>query len=237
MKEDTDMARFGFSTETSAGGDFTPIVKYDARSGRMFRIDRIQGVDGFDNDPIDITATFKACFDLEGVETGWMLFAPGTPPSLKLIPLAVLDAGGTYPEKPTPDHKPGVRFMLKLSPKCGGDKPVREIAGQSKAFLQAVEELYAQYEREKPQHPGDLPVVELVRTVPVKSAQSTNYKPEFRISGWAKRPADLTPREPSRAPVEPLRMTPPATGAQTVPPPNVMRTQAPAPQMADDDFG
>jgi len=46
------MARFGFSTETSAGGEFTPIVKYDARSGRMFRIDRIQDANGFDNDQV-----------------------------------------------------------------------------------------------------------------------------------------------------------------------------------------
>ena len=158
------MARFGFSTETSAGGDFTPIVKYDARSGRMFRIDRIQDANGFTNDQVDITASFKACFDLESVETGWMLFAPGAPPSLHLTTLAALDAGGEYPEKPTPDHKNGVRFMLKLTKACGGDKPVREIAGQSKAFLSAVEELYAQYEREKAQHPGELPVVELVRT-------------------------------------------------------------------------
>jgi hypothetical protein len=230
------MARFGFSTETSAGGEFTPIVKYDARSGRMFRIDRIQDANGFDNDQVDITSTFKACFDFENVETGWMLFSPGAPPSLRLTTLAALDAGGAYPEKPSPDHKNGVRFMLKLTKACGGDKPVREIAGQSKAFLSAIEELYAEYERQKAQYPGQLPVVELVRTVPVKSAQSTNYKPEFRISGWAQRPADLTPREPSRAPVEPLRPTPPSTGSQTVPPPNQYRRVEPV-QMADDDFG
>jgi hypothetical protein len=230
------MARFGFSTETSEGGDFTGICKYDARSGRMFRIDRIQDANGFTNDQVDITAIFKACFDFENVETGWMLFAPGIAPSLHLIPLAVLDKGGTYPEKPSPDHKPGVRFMVKLTKACGGDKPVREIAGQSKAFLSAVEELYAEYERQKGQHPGELPVVELVRTVPVKSAQSTNYKPEFRISGWAKRPADLTPREPSKAPVQPLKATAPATGSQTVPPPNQYRRVEPV-QMADDDFG
>jgi hypothetical protein len=149
--------------------------------------------------------------------------------------LAALDKGGTYPEKPTPEHKPGVRFMLKLTKACGGDKQVREIAGQSKAFLSAIEELYAEYERQKGQHPGELPVVELMKTTPVKSAQSTNYRPEFRISGWAKRPDDLIYRQPSAAPVEPLKATPPATGAQTVPPPNKMRVQVE--EMADDDFG
>ena len=34
---------FGFSTEPSAGGDFTPIIKYDARAGRIFRVDRVAG--------------------------------------------------------------------------------------------------------------------------------------------------------------------------------------------------
>ena len=234
------MSRFGFSTEPSSGGDFTPIVKYDARSGRMFRVDRVQDANGFTNDQVDITANFKAVFDFENVETGWMLFAPGTAPSLVLTTLATLDKGGAYPDKPSAQHKNGVRFMLKLNKACSGDnKPVREIAGQSKAFLSAIEELYAEYERQKPQHPGQLPIVQLVKTTPVKSGSgaqsSTNYRPEFRISDWAKRPDDLVYREPSAAPVEPLKATPPTTGGQTVPPPNKMRVQVE--EMADDDFG
>ena len=65
---------FGFSTEMSGGGDFTPIVKYDSRAGRIFRVDRVQTNDGFVSDPVDITQGFKAVFDFENIEVGWIDF-------------------------------------------------------------------------------------------------------------------------------------------------------------------
>jgi hypothetical protein len=36
----------GLQTESSGGGDFTPIIKFDARAGRMFRVDREQDASG-----------------------------------------------------------------------------------------------------------------------------------------------------------------------------------------------
>jgi hypothetical protein len=238
------MSRFGFSTEPAVGGDFTGIIKYDARAGRVFRVDREQTGDGFASNPVDITATFKAVVDFENVETGWMDFPPGSAPSFALVQLSSLDKGGSLPDRPSAKHKSGIRFLLKLNKTCGGDKPVRELAGTSKAFLQGVEEVYTEYEKQKAQYPGQLPVIELASTTPVKSGsgaqQSTNYRPTFRITGWAQRPADLIYLRPSTAPVEPLKPTPPATGAQTVPPPNVMNNgfgRGQPAQMADDDFG
>ena len=56
---------------------------------------------------------------------------------------------------------------MKLNKACGGDKPVREIAGTSKAFLNGVEEVFEEYEREKAKHPGKLPVIVLVSTQPL----------------------------------------------------------------------
>jgi hypothetical protein len=235
------MSRFGFSTEPSTGGDFTPIVKYDARSGRMFRIDRIQDANGYVNDQVDITAIFKAVVDFENVETGWRMFLPGVAPSIVVTTLAALEKGGTLPDRPTPEHKNGIRFIMKLTKACGGDKPVREIAGMAKVFLSGVEEVYEAYLRERGAQGGKLPVIELATTTPVKSGSgttsSTNYRPVFKITSWVPRPADLVNLRPSTAPVQPLKPTPPATGAQTVPPPNVMRTPEPQVQMADDDFG
>jgi hypothetical protein len=235
------MSVFGFSTEPSAGGDFTPIVKFDARAGRVFRVDREQTADGFVSNPVDITQIFKAVVDFENVETGWMDFPPGSAPSFVLVQLNELSNGKSLPERPSPRHKNGIRFLLKLNKACGGDKPVREMAGTAKTFLAGVEEVYNEYLRERAKYPGQLPVVELASTMPVKSGsgaqQSTNYRPVFKISGWAQRPADLVYLRPSTAPVEPLKPTPPATGAQTVPPPNVMRQNGSQPQMADDDFG
>lgn len=226
---------FGFSTEPSASGDFTPIVKYDARAGRVFRVDREQTPDGFVSNPVDITQTFKAVMDFEHVETGWMDFPPGSAPSFALVQLADLGNGGSLPDRPSVKHKNGIRLLLKLAKACGGDKPVRELAGTSKAFLSGIEEVYGEYLREKAKYVGMLPAISIASTTPVKSGSgaqtSTNYRPKFKIEGWAKRPEDLVYLRPSTAPVEPLK-TPPQTGSQTVPPPNQMKQNT-----LEDDFG
>jgi hypothetical protein len=239
------MSVFGFSTEPSAGGDFTPIIKYDARAGRVFRVDRVQTTDGFTNDPIDITATFKAVVDFENVEVGWIDFPVGSAPSFSLVKM-----GNQLPDRPSAKHKNGIRMMVKLSKGCGGDKPVREIAGTSKAFLGGVEQVYAEYARDKAKYPGQLPVLSLVSTTPIVSGngatKSTNYRPTFRIDGWAARPVDLVPNPggPTVTP-GPAQHTngngaAPSTGGQTVPPPNNFRagnTAAPVAGNLDDDFG
>ena len=231
------MGLFGFSTETSAAADFTPIIKYDARSGRMFRVDRTNTGNGFVSDPVDITMSFKAIVDFENVETGWMDFPVGSAPSFVLLPLAQVSNGTPLPPKPSEKHKNGIRVLLKLNKTSGGEKPVRELAGTARSFLAGVEEVYGEYLREKQKYPSQLPVIVLASTVPVKSGSgvqsSTNYQPKFKLDGWAPRPDDLIHLRPSAAPVEPLKPTAPSTGAQTVPPPNKMAE----PQTSDDDFG
>jgi hypothetical protein len=243
MVEQTNV--FGFSTEPSGGGDFTPIIKYDARAGRVFRVDREQTTDGFANNPIDITATFKAVVDFENIEVGWIDFPVGSAPSFALVPM-----GNQLPARPSQKHKNGIRMLVKLSKGCGGDKPVREIAGTSKAFLGGVEQVYAEYAREKAKYPGQLPVISLVSTTPIVSGngatKSTNYRPTFRIDGWAKRPDDLihvavaAPVAATNGSGAATNGTAPSTGGQTVPPPNNFRPGNTVPQgntNLDDDFG
>lgn len=249
----------GFPTEmaTGSGGEFTPIVKYDARSGRIFRVDRVDTGDGFGNEQIDITATFKAVFDFETVLTGWMLFTPGVAPSFSLVHLNP-DNQTPLPDRPSAEHKHGTKTMIKLSKACGGDRPVREISGNSIAWRESYGKLFTQYRSERHKYPGKLPVVVLASTDPVASSngksKTTSYHPNWRIDGWVDRPVDLPLeiRQPSMAPQTPLAapMTaddfdapkmPPATGGQTVPPPNRYPPK-PAPVLqnnaiSDDDFG
>ena len=153
---------FGFTTETSSGGDFNSIIKYDARSGRIFRVDRVQTVDGFASEPVDITQTFRAVADFENIETGWIAFSANSAPSFVLVPI-----GNIQPPKPTDLHKNGVRFMLKLTKACGGDKQVREIAGVAKSFLAGVEQVYLEYAQQKAKNPGQLPVIVMTTATPV----------------------------------------------------------------------
>lgn len=230
------MSRFGFSTEPSAGGDFLPIVKYDARAGRMFRVDRTADSSGsFSSTPVDITDSFKAIADFENIETGWIDFATGGAPDFKLVPM-----GSPLPVKPTDKHKNGIRFMLKLAKDCGGEKPIRELAGVAKVFLNGIEKVYEEYEVGKAANAGKLPVITLAGSTPIKSGSgdktSTNYMPKFKIAAWAPRgdlvftPKGSAPAQQSSA--QPSR-TPPDTGSTRVEAP-----AAKAPEMADaDDFG
>lgn len=206
------MSVFGFSTEPSSGGDFLPIIKYDARAGRIFRVDREDAGSGFENNPVDITANFKAVVDFENVEVGWIDFPVGSAPSFAMVPM-----GSALPAKPSAKHKNGIRLMLKLSKDCGGDKPIREISGTSKAFLSGIEAVYTAYLAEKGKNAGKLPVIVLEKTTPIKSGSgaqtSTNYHPTFKISGWAPR-GDLvfTPKGGSAEPAG----TAPSTGSKVV---------------------
>jgi hypothetical protein len=224
---------FGFSTEPAAGGgNFTPICKYDARAGRIFRIDRIETDNGFEKNPEDITSIFKTVVDFENIETGWIDLPVGNAPSFVMIKIVELKAGKPLPDRPSAKHKNGIRFLLKLAKTCGGDRPVREMASTAKAFVNGVNEVYQEYEREKAKYPGKLPVIVLVSTTPVKSGKgsntSTNYQPKFKIDGWAPRPEDL-----AHIPVTAdAPATAPSTGSTAVAPP-----AAAAAVSADDDFG
>ncbi len=245
------MSIFGFSTEPSAGGDFLPIVKYDSRAGRIFRMDRIQDASGnYTTEPVDITSYFKAMIDLENVETGWINFTPGAAPSFSMITMKQLKDGVPFPARPSVKHKNGVRFMIKLAKDAAQGQPaIREMAGTAKSMLNGIEALYMMYEKEKDANPGKLPAIVLEKTTPVTtgtSIKSTNYHPTFKVVGWAPR-GDLvhTPKGQTAAPAtngnaQQSQPQPsagagngaaPSTGAQRAVPP-----QQPAPTLAD-DFG
>jgi hypothetical protein len=229
------MGIFGFSTKPSEGGDFISIIKYDARAGRIFRMDRVATGNGFESQAVDITANFKAIFDLENVETGWIDFPPGSAPDFKLVPI-----GNELPDKPSVKHKNGIRFMMKLSNECASGSPaIREIAGTSKAFLSGIESAYLAYAAEKDKNSGKLPVFVLEKTTPIKTGSgeksSANYHPSFRLVGWLPR-GDLTfvPKAtpPTQGPHQPAAndATPPSTGST--------RAQAPLQEEAmAEDFG
>jgi len=211
----------GINYESAGSEDIIPIIKYDAKAGRMFRRDRVNG----DNEQVDITRSFKAAFDFENLETGFIAFPVGGAPDFALARI-----GDRIPEKPTSDHRQGVRLLVKLTKDCGGD--VRELASTAKAFLRGIDAAHDAYEADKAANPGKLPVFILEDTVPVVSEgggnKTTNYSPVFKLIGWVARPSDLTyiPRAKSSEPA-PAKATPPSTGSSRVT----------APVDADDDFG
>lgn len=241
------MSRFGFST-APAGGDFLPIVKYDARSGRFTRIDRtIQGED-YVSTPVDITDGFKAIFDMENIESGWLDFSSGTP-SVVTVRVADLQAGRvSMPPAPNDMHKNGVRFLIKLAAPIAGEAAIREMASTAKAFVGAMEDLDEAYLAGIGANPGKLPVVVLdgppiMQRSGSGNKTSTAYRPRFKIVNWVPR-GDLayTPRStpaakaasPSGSTAAAANGARPATGATAAPPPQAASA---AQQGVDSDFG
>ena len=226
---------FGMNYDTAAG-DIVPVLKFDARAGRFFRVDRADG----QNNPVDITQGFKAVMDFENVEVGYIHFPAGAAPEFRMVPI-----GSAMPENPGGKFRQGVRLMLKLSGNCGGD--VREIATTAKAVLSAFDACHTEYMAGLPANPGKLPVVSLKTTVPVVTqgrddkgnpVKTTNYSPVFEITGWVNRPDDLVfvPKG-GGAPAQQAAQQQ-AAQAPAATPPSTGSTAVSAPAAADDDdFG
>jgi hypothetical protein len=171
----------GLSVDT---GERKALVKYDARAGRMHRVDRVDGA----NVPTEITNGFAAIFDLENIEVGWARFNAGGAPEWAMVRL-----GQPKPPKPAPDFKQAFRMNIKLSPRIGGD--VREFSSAAGCVIAALDKLHDQYAAAPERAQGKLPVVSISNTTMVVSGsgaqKSTNYAPNFVISQWQARPADL----------------------------------------------
>ena len=214
---------FNFA-EGGSSGEIIPIIKFDCRSGRMFRRDRVNGEDNV----VDISRTFKAVFDFENIEVGYINFDTGSAPDFQVVRF-----GQKQPDRPSDKHKPGVRLLVKLTKELGGD--LRELASTARAFFRGIDELHTAYSAGAAANPGKLPVVVLKDTVAITTGEgarkSRNYSPVFEIVGWVARPADLVYKPKNGPPVQapPPSSGPPATGSTQV--------SAPAPVTDAEDFG
>ena len=203
---------FGYKTTT---GDFLPIVKFDARSGRFFKVDKEPGQQGVDTE-IPLGTTFA--IDIGTLEAGWVTFgAQG--PVRHMKPYIEGDDPIPQPQDKDADGKmifrPG--FYVKLAGNALGG--VREWIGASAAVMNAMDDLYQQIIRAPETAAGKIPIICIASTTAIKSGSgaraSTNYAPAFRVDGWGDRPDILGPRTvpPPRAGSVPLSQMPPASVA------------------------
>ena len=212
------------------GGDFLPVLKYNAKAGRLFRVDRTDNGGEWVADEVDITQDGKFVIDLDNIETGWMLFAAGVAPDIRTV-LIGQDVG----PRPSDKHKMGFRVMVKLGPSCGND--VREFTASAASVIDAMNTLHDAFLAGREE--GKLPVVKIAKVVAEKTKHGTNYAPVFEIVSWVPRPKDLVyaPRngatKPAAAASSTAQSLPPSTGSTRVDPPTQRK---PEPEMAD-DFG
>jgi hypothetical protein len=171
--------------------DFLPIVKIDAKAGRVFRMDRLNGEDK--PTAVDITnPPPRFAVDFGTLEIGFIHF-DANGPDFRLAPVE-----GTPPEMPVEKDEKGrfkhrQGFRLKLYGKRSLDG-VRELSSTAVCVVQRIEDLYLRYKQSPEASSGRIPVVELTGFVPVvtgKVAKTTSYAPLFKIVDWIDRPSDV----------------------------------------------
>jgi hypothetical protein len=157
-----------------------PLLKFDARNGSFFRVDRNA------NGEVEQTsiADLKAVFDLANLEVGWIRFDAGTPPSFKMVRV-----GQDIGNPPTDKHRQGLRLRVRLA----GDKGVaREFASTATTLWNAIDRLHDEFERNRGKHSGKLPYVRMAKLEQVKTLLGVVFSPTFEIISWVVRPAELT---------------------------------------------
>lgn len=226
---------FGMNTKT---GDFLPIVKYDARAGKFFKMEK--RVDG-GSDAIELPPGTKFALDIGTLEAGFVAFtAQG--PVRHMVPYSDGVALPAQPQDKDADGKllfrPG--FWVKIAGNALDG--AREWCSNAAVLLNALDDLYQQIVHAPEAAAGQIPIICIASTVAVKSGtgtrSSTNYAPVFRIEGYANRPDILGPRTtpipgtrpapPQAAPVAPPAAQP---AAQQTPPPAAPPAAAVAPSM------
>lgn len=218
----------GLQTNSSGGGEIIPRIQYDARAGRLHRIDRSQGADGWESTPTEIDFPAQMVFDMDTIEVGWILIGNGAV-DFKMVPL-----GESMPPKPTDQHKQGFRVRVYSQKLLAG---VRIWNGTAKCVISAVDQLHNQYVEQQPSNRGKVPVVEWRKPIAIKSGSgantSTNYQPVLTIVKWIDRPQDFA--APAAANTQPAAQ-PASTGSGHVPPPNTAPQPAAAAQAAGAEF-
>ena len=189
-------------------GTSKPFGKYNAKADKWF----VRGANGEDAEIQRPTFVI----DLDNIATGWLLFREGQAPERVMDPSL---------DQPAPSPGEGFKrgfVVTTFSPKFFGG--VAEFASASIHLSNAIKDVYAQYEAEKANHRGKLPVVACTGSEAMKDRYGTNYRPTFQIVQWVERPKEL----PNQSPVDAADVWRGATArrraaakapAQHVPPP------------------
>ena len=112
-------------------------LNWDFRIGKPVLEDRVRTGNGWETEQRNVeTDEFRAVFDPKNIEVGWIAFVKGEGLNATLV-----HAGEDYGDRPSNDHKEGLRIVVKMDPALGGD--LRELISTSSALWSAVDQLPA----------------------------------------------------------------------------------------------
>ncbi len=180
-----------FGMKAPIAADFAEIVKFDARAGRLFRLD--YNPDTREKTSVDITSPPpRFAMDFGALEVGYAHFAL-TGPDYRTVP-----EGQPLPAQPMDKDEQG-RLLFKpvFRVKIFGKilNGLREWSSSANAVLESVDDLYNKFRAAPEAQSGKIPIVELTRTIPVQmgrgARQTTVYTPCFAIVGWTDRVTEM----------------------------------------------
>jgi len=164
----------------------------------------------------------KFVFDIDNVQTGWMLIAVG------VFEFNVDDSLGRKGAQPSPEHKRG--FKVTFYNKTMG---IAEWSANGAGSNMGLEALYKQAVAQRLANPDKLPVVEYTGSRPEKVGKGSTRVPEFKVTGWVARPAAM---QEGAAQAEP-EFSAPAPVAKPAPTPVAKPAPSkPAPSLDDDEM-
>jgi hypothetical protein len=202
-----------------ASGEFSPRIEYNAKSGRMTRVDRT--ADGTENIRVDVTMVQPAfAFDLGSIQIGWANFQSGAAPTFAMVPY-----GQPMPERPNREHKAGFRARVWE----GRDPTAREFSATAGVTVNAIEALWDQLIAAPEAAGGRVPVIRFVNAIPVVAGKGTNYAPDFRLVQWIERDERVFGPRTVAAPGQPAIAPAPAVANSNQPAPSAWPVAAPAP--------
>jgi hypothetical protein len=163
----------GLPKRKTGSGDSIPILKYDARTGVIYKQDRVYRDGKWESEQANVSDDHLFVFDLKGALHGYIRFPKNAAPETKLFPLSEEDIG----DPPTPEHREGIRILVRID----GEDIWRECLNTSIAFWRGIDALHDAYLAGLKDHPGQLPLVRLIDTREIKSQSGTAYEPVFQI--------------------------------------------------------
>jgi hypothetical protein len=165
-----------FAKRKTGGGETFPLLKFDGRVGRLYTQDRKQQKNGeWQSVQNDVTDRFVAALDIAGIEHGYMRFPKGAAPEMIMVPM-----GEDIGEMPEGENwQEGLRLQVKMP----GEDFWRTMMSSAIGLWRSLDRLHDQYVELTPEHPGKVPVVELLDVMEIK-ARTTSYMPSFCIIGW-----------------------------------------------------
>ena len=164
-----------FAKHKTGGGETFPLLKFDGRVGRLYTQDRKQQKNGeWQSVQNDVTDRFVAALDIGGIEHGFLRFPKGAAPEMVMVPM-----GEDIGEMPEGEWQEGLRLQVKMP----GENFWRTMMSSAVGLWRSLDRLHDQYIELTPEHPGKVPVVELLDVTEIK-ARTTSYMPSFGITGW-----------------------------------------------------